>query len=286
MEKVKIIECPRDAMQGIDTFIETETKAAYLRELLKVGFDTIDFGSFVSPKSIPQMRDTAELLDLVDLPEDHGKMLAIVANERGAQDASKFEQVDIMGFPFSVSETFQQRNANSSIPESLERLKGIQEICINNGKHLVVYISMGFGNPYGDEWNVDIVSHWVRELIEKIEVRTISLSDTVGVGNPENIAYLFSGLIPEFPHVEFGAHLHTRPDNWRVKVDAAYNNGCRRFDSAIKGYGGCPMAEDELVGNMATENLLLYFEEKGVETGIDKEFFIAAMQKTGEVFPI
>jgi len=285
MEKVKIIECPRDAMQGIDTFIETETKAAYLRELLKVGFDTIDFGSFVSPKAIPQMRDTAELLGQVELPEDHSKMLAIVANERGALDVSKFEQVDIMGFPFSVSETFQQRNANSSISEAVDRLKIIQDICQNSGKHLVVYISMGFGNPYGDEWNVDIVSHWVRELIEKIEVRTISLSDTVGVGNPESIAYLFSGLIPEFTNVEFGAHLHTRPDNWREKVDAAFNSGCIRFDSAIKGYGGCPMAEDELVGNMATENLVLYFEEKGVETGIDKELFLGAMQKAGEVFP-
>ncbi len=285
MEKVKIIECPRDAMQGIDEFIATENKVAYLQELLKVGFDAIDFGSFVSPKAIPQLRDTAEVLASIEIPADRPEMLAIVANERGANDASQFDVVDILGFPFSVSETFQQRNTNASIVEAVERLKSIQEICHVSDKHLVVYVSMGFGNPYGDEWNVDIVSHWVRELIEKVEVRTISLSDTVGVGDPESISYLFSGLIPEFPNVEFGAHLHTRPDNWRPKVDAAFENGCRRFDSAIKGYGGCPMAEDELVGNMATENLVLYFEEKGVETGVNKELFLAAMQKAGEVFP-
>ena len=286
MEKVKIIECPRDAMQGIDTFIETEKKVAYLRELLKVGFDTIDFGSFVSPKAIPQMRDTAQLLEQVDIPLSAPNMLAIVANERGAKEASAFDQVDILGFPFSVSETFQQRNANSTIAEAVERLKSIQEICNKSDKQLVVYVSMGFGNPYGDDWNVDIVSHWVHELIEKIEVRTISLSDTVGIGSPGTISHLFSGLMPEFPNVEFGAHLHTRPDNWREKVDAAYSNGCRRFDSAIKGYGGCPMAKDELVGNMATENLTSYFDEKGADTGVDKELLIAAMRKAVEVFPV
>lgn len=285
MEKVKIVECPRDAMQGIKSFIARDVKVGYLKLLLSVGFDTIDFGSFVSPKAIPQMADTADVLRSIDLPEDRPDLLAIVANERGAADACQFEQVDALGFPFSISETFQQRNTNASIAQAAERLKGIQEICKKHKKELVVYISMGFGNPYGDDWNVDIVADWARVLVEQIGVRTLSLADTVGVGDPENISYLFSGLIPEFPQVEFGAHLHTRPDNWREKVDAAYENGCRRFDSAIKGYGGCPMAKDDLVGNMATENLISYFEDKKVHTGVDKERFLLAMQKAAEVFP-
>lgn len=285
MEKVKIIECSRDAMQGITEFIPSIVKVDYLKLLLSVGFDTIDFGSFVSPKAIPQMADTAEVLRSIELPDNRPELLAIVANERGASDACQFEQVDALGFPFSISETFQQRNTNASIAQAVERLKGIQEIGAKHEKELVVYISMGFGNPYGDDWNVDIVAHWARELVEKIGVRTLSLADTVGVGEPESIAYLFAGLIPEFRNVEFGAHLHTRPDNWREKLDAAHQNGCRRFDSAIKGYGGCPMAKDDLVGNMATENLINYFEEKGVVTGVDKELFLAAMQKAAEVFP-
>jgi hydroxymethylglutaryl-CoA lyase len=255
---IKIIECPRDAMQGWSEFIPTDQKIRYINQLLQVGFDTLDFGSFVSPKAIPQMRDTAEVLSGLKLDGIPTKLLAIVANARGAHDAASFDQIHYLGYPFSVSEEFQRRNTNASIQESLIRVEEIQRICIESDKELVIYISMGFGNPYGERWSPDIVTQWVRKL-SAIGVKTIALSDTVGVSRPETISLLFSALISELPHVEFGAHLHSHPRTWREKVDAAFANGCRRFDSALKGIGGCPMAEDELVGNLATENVLDYF---------------------------
>lgn len=259
---MKIIECPRDAMQGIQPFIPTERKVEYLNLLLNVGFDTIDFGSFVSPKAIPQLSDTSEVLDQLDLANKRSKLLAIIANQRGANNAVQFEAIDYLGYPFSISETFQQRNTNRSILKAFDNVKSIQEIAVNHNKSLVIYISMGFGNPYGDEWNTDIVKYWVEKL-QKAGIQIFSLSDTVGTADSNDIAYLFSHLIAHYPELEFGAHFHARPDEWREKIEAAYNNGCRRFDSAVKGYGGCPMAEDELVGNIATENLIQFLEEKG-----------------------
>ncbi len=280
---VKIIECPRDAMQGLHDFIPTSTKISYINQLLKVGFDTIDFGSFVSPKAIPQMRDTAEVLAGLDLTSTQSKLLAIVANVRGAQDAMQHEAIRYIGFPFSISETFQQRNTNSSIAQSVDTVKQMQELCVKHGKELVVYISMGFGNPYGDEWNADIALHWVNEM-NKIGVRILSLSDTIGIANPESISYLFSNLIPAFPHIEFGAHLHTTPDTWLEKIEAAHQHGCMRFDGAMKGFGGCPMAADELTGNMPTENLFAYFSNQNIVTGIDNGRFTEAMLAANEVF--
>jgi len=280
---LKLIECPRDAMQGLHQFVPTELKAKYINKLLQVGFDTIDFGSFVSSKAIPQMSDTAEVFNLLDLSNTKSKLLAIVANKRGAIDAAQFEQIDYLGYPFSVSETFQIRNTNATIEESLGRVAEIQDICLANNRKLVVYLSMGFGNPYGDPWNVEIVQRWVDHLAE-MEIKILALSDTIGVSNPENISYLFSNLIPPYPDVEFGAHLHTQPHNWREKVEAAYLSGCRRFDSAMKGYGGCPMAKDELTGNMPTENMLSYFNETGVKTGLNEEAFLDAMATVPEVF--
>lgn len=284
MEKVKLIECPRDAMQGIHDFIPTEKKVAYISSILKCGFDTVDFGSFVSPKAIPQMRDTAEVLSGLDLSETQSKLLAIIANVRGAEDAVAFEEISYLGFPFSISETFQQRNTNSTIAESLKRVEEIQSLCVKRKKELVIYISMAFGNPYGDEWNVGIVERWVRKISE-LGIKIIALADTIGVSNPENIRYLFSHLIPEFPQLEFGAHLHTTPDTWEEKVEAAYNAGCRRFDSAIKGFGGCPMATDKLTGNMPTENLLSYFNKKEISTGIHSNAFLDAMKMAVQTFP-
>lgn len=272
-------------MQGIKRFIPTEKKVTYLNQLLKVGFDTIDFGSFVSPKAIPQMRDTAEVLAQLDLKSSNSKLLAIVANLRGANDAVQFEEITYLGYPFSVSETFQLRNTNATIEESVERVRSIQEVCISNNKVLVVYISMGFGNPYGDAWNVDIVQRWVDELAE-MNIKVMSLSDTIGVSTPESISYLFSNLIPPYPDVEFGAHLHSPPYNWKEKIVAAYENGCKRFDSAIYGYGGCPMAKDELTGNMATENILAFFTEIGEDTGIDQEAFKEAYRMAADVFSV
>ncbi len=282
---IKLIECPRDAMQGIKQFIPTHQKAEYINQLLKVGFDTIDFGSYVSPKAIPQMRDTADVLNRLDLSVSQSKLLAIVANKRGAEDASQFEEISYMGYPFSISETFQLRNTNATIEESVERVQSIQDICLRSGKAMVVYISMGFGNPYGDEWNVEIVNKWVDRLFE-LEINILSLSDTIGVSNPENISYLFSNLIPNYPDITFGAHLHTQPYNWKEKVKAAFENGCRRFDGAIKGYGGCPMAKDELTGNMATENMITYFEEINVNLGIDHTAFEHSLKMAAEVFPL
>ena len=284
MQKVKIIECPRDAMQGIHEYLPTAMKAAYINQLLKVGFDTIDFGSFVSPKAIPQMRDTAEVLNLLDLSKTTSKLLAIVANVRGAQDASHFEEINFLGFPFSISETFQLRNTNATIEESLVMVDEISDICAKTNKKLVVYISMGFGNPYGDIWNVDICSEWTNKF-HQMGISTIALSDTIGIANPETIAYLFSKLIPEYPQMEIGAHFHTTPRTWKEKISTAHQNGCRRYDAAIKGYGGCPMAKDDLTGNMPTENLLYYFEEIGIDTGLDEMEFIKAMSLANEVFP-
>ncbi|GIV32044.1 MAG: hydroxymethylglutaryl-CoA lyase [Saprospiraceae bacterium] len=283
---VKLVECPRDAMQGLKTFIETERKAAYINQLLKVGFDTIDFGSFVSPKAIPQMRDTAEVLRRLDLSQSRSKLLAIVANVRGANDALAFDEIDYLGYPFSVSETFQIRNTNATIAESLDRVKEIQNLCMQRGKQLVIYISMAFGNPYGDPWNAEEVIKWVDQLTA-LGVRIIQLSDTIGVSKPASITYLFSYLLPHYAdsEVEIGAHLHTQPHNWREKVEAAYMSGCRRFDGAIRGYGGCPMAKDELTGNMPTELMAWYFKEIGVDTGLDEEAFQKAIEMAGEIFP-
>jgi hydroxymethylglutaryl-CoA lyase len=281
---VKIIECPRDAMQGLHDFIPTATKANYINQLLKVGFDTIDFGSFVSPKAIPQMRDTAEVLAQLDLSSTKSKLLAIIANQRGANDAIQFNEIDYLGFPFSISETFQQRNTNSSIAESLTRVEEIQTLCVNNNKKLVVYISMAFGNPYGDKWNSDIVIEWTQKLSD-LGIEIIALSDTIGVSNKENISALFGDIIPEFKAIEIGAHLHTTPNTWLEKIDAAYQNGCRRFDGAIKGFGGCPMAKDDLTGNMATENLIEYFNQNNINTGLNKNEFNKSLLNAIKVFP-
>lgn len=267
---IKLVECPRDAMQGLHAFIPTEDKVAYLNLLLKVGFDTLDFGSFVSPRAIPQMADTAEVLAELDWRESRSKLLAIVGNARGASDAVAHEAVQYLGFPFSISETFQQRNLNSTIADSMARVKEIQAICVEHGKSLVVYISMGFGNPYGEAWSAEIVGDWADRLAE-MGIRVIALADTIGVAEPGSIQELFGHLIPKFPDVEFGAHFHTTPDTWLEKIDAAYLAGCRRFDGAIMGYGGCPMAKDDLTGNMATENILQYCENKGVAPKLDKE---------------
>lgn len=260
---VKLIECPRDAMQGIKEFIPTEKKVQYIQSLLRVGFDTIDFGSFVSPKAIPQMIDTAEVLAQLDLSETTSKLLAIIANTRGATDASIHAEIDYLGYPFSISENFQMRNTHKTIAQSIVTLSEILEIADKTNKEVVVYISMGFGNPYGDPWNVDIVGEWT-ERLSKMGVKILSLSDTIGSSDPENIEYLFSNLIPKYPHIEFGAHLHTIPTSWFEKVDAAYKAGCRRFDGAIQGFGGCPMAADDLTGNMPTEKMLSYFTQKKV----------------------
>lgn len=259
--QVKLIECPRDAMQGIKEFIPTEKKVQYIQSLLRVGFDTIDFGSFVSPKAIPQMVDTAQVLEQLDLSKTQSKLLAIIANTRGANDASKHAEINYLGFPFSISENFQMRNTHKTIAQSVIALQEILEIADKSNKEVVVYISMGFGNPYGDPWNVDIVGDWT-ERLAKMGVKILSLSDTIGSSDEENINYLFSNLIPNYPKIEFGAHLHTTPSTWFEKIDAAYTAGCRRFDGAIQGFGGCPMAKDELTGNMPTEKMLSYFTQK------------------------
>lgn len=280
---VRITECPRDAMQGLHDFIPTRIKASYINQLLKVGFDTIDFGSFVSPKAIPQLKDTAEVLSLLDLSKTNSKLLAIVANERGAADAVNFEEINYLGFPFSISETFQQRNTNSSIQESLKRVELIQNKAVKHSKELVVYISMAFGNPYGDLWHPDIVSRWTDKLVE-MGIKNIALSDTIGVSAPDNIASLFSQIIKDFSKTEIGAHLHTTPITWEEKVKTAYDNGCRKFDGAIKGFGGCPMAADELTGNMPTEKMVSYFDQHKISTHLDMEEFSKAMQESSRVF--
>jgi len=284
MKKVKIIECPRDAMQGIKShFISTDKKALYINSLLNVGFDTIDFGSFVSPKAIPQMRDTAEVLAKLDLTKTTSKLLAIIANTRGANDAVKFKEIDYLGYPFSISENFQMRNTHKTIAESIKTLDDILNLADKHNKEVVAYLSMGFGNPYGDPWNVEIVGEWTEKL-SNMGVKILSLSDTIGSSTPDVISYLFSNLIPKYPKIEFGAHLHTTPDKWHEKVDAAYKAGCNRFDGAIKGYGGCPMAKDELTGNMPTEKLVSYFTEQKADTNIKPMSFESAYNKALEVF--
>lgn len=280
---MKIVECPRDAMQGLHDFIPTVTKINYINQLLKVGFDTIDFGSFVSPKAIPQMRDTAEVLAGLDLSETNSKLLAIVANIRGAQDACQFDEIQYLGYPLSLSETFQQRNTNRSINDAFNDLAEMQELSEDHEKILVVYLSMGFGNPYGDPYEMDYVGEFVDRL-DRMEVQIISLADTIGVSDPKNISTLFETLIPKFPHIEFGGHLHSTPDTILEKVTAAYESGCRRMDGAIKGFGGCPMAKDELTGNMATEKMLSYFKTNNIETGLNATEFEKSLLLSSSVF--
>ncbi len=283
MSEIKLIECPRDAMQGIKTFIPTKEKVKYIQSLLGCGFDTIDFGSFVSPKAIPQMVDTAEVLNQLDLSQTKSKLLSIVANTRGAKNACEHEAINYLGYPFSISENFQMRNTHKTIAQSVETLKEILEIAHAHNKKVVTYISMGFGNPYGDPWNVEIVGEWTEKLAD-MGTRILSLSDTIGSSTPEVIDYLFSNLIPKYPHIEFGAHLHTTPTKWHEKVETAYNAGCRRFDGAIQGFGGCPMAKDELTGNMPTEKMLSYFTSQKVDSGVNWMVFEAAFNKASDLF--
>lgn len=282
MDNVKLIECPRDAMQGMHDFVPTEVKAAYINQLLKCGFDTIDFGSFVSPKAIPQMRDTADVLNLLN--DSPSKLLAIVANERGANDASSFDRIDYLGYPFSVSEEFQKRNTNATIEESLGRVEAIADTAAKNQKELVVYLSMGFGNPYGEHYHPDIVSKWSERLHDLFGVKILALSDTIGAATPELVKDVFASIIPELRNVEFGAHLHTTPEDAKLLTEAAYNGGCRRFDGAIKGYGGCPMAKDDLTGNMPTEQMKDWFESNEIDTGLDNDQFETALRESGKIF--
>jgi hydroxymethylglutaryl-CoA lyase len=270
-------------MQGIKAFIPTELKVKYIQSLLGCGFDTIDFGSFVSPKAIPQMVDTAEVLSQLDLTKTNSKLLAIVANVRGAMDAAEHEEINYLGYPFSISENFQMRNTHKTIEESVQTLKSILEIANSSNKEVVTYISMGFGNPYGDPWNLEIVGEWTERLAE-MGAKILSLSDTVGTSNPETIDYLFSNLIPKYPEIEFGAHLHTTPTKWHEKVDASYKAGCRRFDGAIQGFGGCPMAKDELTGNMPTEKMLSYFTAEKVISNVNAMVFEASYNKATALF--
>lgn len=270
-------------MQGIKDWIPTEKKVQYIQSLLRCGFDTIDFGSFVSPKAIPQMQDTAEVLSRLDLSETKSKLLAIVANLRGAEEAVQFPEINYLGYPFSISENFQMRNTHKTIAQSMELLEDILDLAEKNGKEVVTYLSMGFGNPYGDPWNVDIVANWAEKL-STMGVRILSLSDTVGSSTPEVISYLFKNLIPRYPDMEFGAHLHTTPDRWFEKVDAAFRSGCYRFDGAIQGFGGCPMAKDELTGNMPTEKLLSYFTSAKVITHIQPMSFESAHNEASKIF--
>ncbi|MCV9386320.1 hydroxymethylglutaryl-CoA lyase [Reichenbachiella ulvae] len=280
---MKIIECPRDALQGLHEFVPTEQKIEYINQLLKIGFDTIDFGSFVSPKAIPQMRDTKEVLSHLDLKGSKSKLLAIVANARGAHEASEYENISYLGFPLSLSETFQRKNTNKSIAEALEELLIIQDICKEHNKILVTYLSMGFGNPYGDPYEMNYVLDFVAKL-KKLDIQIISLADTVGISNPENIKTLFSSVVNQFPEIEFGVHLHSDLDSAIDKVEAAYKAGCRRFDGAINGFGGCPMAEDKLVGNIATENMLAYFDEFSIPVDFDMRELKKAMNIAPTVF--
>lgn len=278
-----MIECPRDAMQGRSEFIDTAIKAAYINQLLQVGFDTIDFGSFVSPKAVPQMRDTEEVLSLLDLFDAKSKLLAIVANKRGAEDALHFEEIDFLGFPLSISETFQQRNTNKSISEALDTVEEIHNLCEIKGKTLVTYLSMGFGNPYGDPYSPELVAQFVHHL-DELGIKIISFADTVGSATPELISDLYTVNSKEFPHIEFGLHLHTNPQLLKSKIDAAVKVGCKRFDGAIKGYGGCPFAEDKLVGNVATESLIDILENHGFDLNLNKIEFTEATKLANVVF--
>ncbi len=280
---IKIIECPRDAMQGIKEFIPTKDKIRYIQSLLEVGYDTIDFGSFVSPRAIPQMRDTAQVVEALDLSDTNTKLLAIVANMRGVNDACQFQQIDYLGYPFSLSEIFQMRNTSKTIGQSCDLLREIMNTADKFNKQVNVYFSMGFGNPYGDPWNEQIVEEWVVK-VKAMGVKIISLSDTVGSADADSIKRIFKHLIPKYPEIEFGAHLHTHPKSWFEKVDAAYQAGCKRFDSAIKGFGGCPMAKDELVGNLPTEKLLTYFTQNKVKTSINTTAFENAYNEAQRIF--
>lgn len=270
-------------MQGIKAFIPTQMKVQYIQALLRVGFDTIDFGSFVSPKAIPQMQDTAEVLSQLDLSQTQSKLLAIVANTQGATTASQYKEIQYLGFPFSISENFQMRNTHKTIEESIVTLNEILEIAHNSNKEVVAYLSMGFGNPYGDAWNVDIVANWTEKLAQ-MGVKILSLSDTIGSSTPEIIDYLFANLIPKYPQIEFGAHLHTTPDKWHEKINAAYTAGCTRFDGAIKGFGGCPMAKDDLTGNMPTEKMLSYFTTQKANTNTSPMSFESAYNEALKIF--
>lgn len=279
---IKLVECPRDAMQGWNTPIPTEKKVAYLSQLLQVGFDTLDFGSFVSPKAIPQLADTADVL--AQLPShSKTKLLAIVANVRGVETACQFERIENIGFPFSISPTFQQRNTNSTMEQSLDTVKQLQELCTKHNKKAVVYISMGFGNPYGDAYSPELAAEWVDKM-SSLDIPVIALSDTIGCSTPENIDYLFRTLIPAFPKMEIGAHLHTTPHTWEEKVAAAYSAGCRRFDGALKGIGGCPMAADQLTGNMPTERMIGYFQDQKIALGLNADALQASMRMAQEIF--
>lgn len=282
-QHIKLVECPRDAMQGIHDFIPTDLKAEYINLLLQVGFDTIDFGSFVSSKAIPQLRDTRDVLAKLDLSVTSSHLLAIVANLRGAEEAVSFEEIDYLGFPFSISETFQQRNTNSSIAQSMNTVKQMLDLCGTKGKTAVVYLSMGFGNPYGDPWNIEILEKWASELVNN-GVKILSLSDTTGVSSPEKIKTILPALVKQFPSVEIGLHLHSTPVTRLEKIVAAYESGCMRFDSALKGFGGCPMAADDLTGNLATEDLIAYLNGKGVPLGLDMDKWKEALTFSARVF--
>jgi hydroxymethylglutaryl-CoA lyase len=283
MKQLKLIECPRDAMQGWKTLIPTKKKIEYINQLLKVGFDSIDFGSFVSPKAVPQMADTKEVIKELDVKNSHSKLLAIIANVRGAEEAAGFEKIDYLGFPFSISSTFQMRNANSTIEESLERVKEIKSICDKNEKELVVYISMAFGNPYGDNYSENIVLDWINKLVGE-GIQIISLADTVGMADASQVASIVNKVISQFPDLETGVHLHSTSFNWQQKIDAALQNGCLRFDGALKGFGGCPFAEDELVGNINTELMIPYFNQLGYLTNINESELLKASQMASEIF--
>ena len=282
MERIEWVECPRDAMQGLSSFIPTAQKINYINRLIKVGFDVIDFGSFVSPKAIPQMQDTAEVLAGLH-PSETTKLLAIVANERGGEEACSHDRISILGYPLSISETFQIRNTNRTISESMITVARLQELCVKHGKELVVYISMAFGNPYGDPWSPDLSSGTIRYL-ETMGIRTVALADTVGIAEADTVKAMFNELITAFPTIRFGAHLHCTPTNWVDKVQAAFDAGCRRFDSAMKGYGGCPMANNDLVGNLASENLLGFCQKNRIDTGIDEQSFQSALESANFVF--
>ncbi len=282
LPEIKITECPRDAMQGLHPFIPTELKAAYINLLLGVGFDTIDFGSFVSPKAIPQMADTADVLQKLDLTGTRSKLLAIIANYRGAEEAAQHQEITYLGFPFSISETFQQRNTNSGIADSFQTVKRIQELYVNKNKKLRIYLSMGFGNPYGDAWSVEILDKWAHEMIG-LGVEEIYLADTIGIATPEQITQILNELTSS-SKINFGMHLHSTPDTWLAKIEAAYMGGCRLFDSALKGYGGCPMAADELTGNIATENLIGYLIAQNERLGLNLDKLKEAMDFSVRIF--
>ena len=281
---MKIIECPRDAMQGFSKFIPTDKKINYINELLKVGFDTIDVGSFVSKEKIPQLADTSKVIKSINMNKTTTKLLVIVGNERGANEAVNFDEISYLGFPFSISETFQKRNINSSVKDSLKRLENIQNLCVKSNKKLVTYLSMAFGNPYGDEWSIYIVAHWAEKLLKEFGINILSLSDTIGTSNPKVINWLFTKLINEFPDVEFGAHLHSSASNFKEKIQAAYDAGCRRFDGSILGIGGCPLADDNLVGNIPTEKMIEIFENKSENLSINKQALNNSLKIATKIF--